>query len=242
MALSVSEIVNRELFRTRSEDPAEQVLRELLALGIQSAPVVDAEDRPIGVVSLADLVGCEPDGQEVAGARMSAPAITIQDGAPIAHAARLMAEAEIHHLTVVDESGRAVGHLSSLDVVRALAGLPARHPWTFPHYDRRTGFVWSDDQPLDFDHVELAPAERGLLVLVHGGAGEAERPAWGELAEDVRGRLIEMLTAPERENVAVAHWLRRGGGLRFRTAKFPSVRGRKRAEAALLEQMERPPR
>jgi CBS domain-containing protein len=239
MALLVSEIVNRELFRTRPDDAAEQILRELLALGIESAPVVDDDDRPIGVVSLADLVGWETDRSDLAGGRMSSPVVTIEEGAPIAEAAKLMAEAEIHHLTVVDQSGRAVGHLSSLDVVRALAGLPARHPWTFPHYDRRTGFVWSDDQPLDFAHVELAPAERGLLVLVHGGKDEIERPVWGELALSVRERLIEMLTAPERENEAVAHWLRRRG-LRFRSARFPSIKGRKRAEAELLGQMRSP--
>jgi CBS-domain-containing membrane protein len=48
--------------------------------------------------------------------------------ASIADAARALTDADVHHLVVVGHDGRAAGMLSSLDLVRALTGVAAKHP------------------------------------------------------------------------------------------------------------------
>jgi CBS domain-containing protein len=57
MSSRVREIMNRELFRVRPGDVPSDVLNGILALGITGAPVVDDAGRPLGMVSLRDLVG-----------------------------------------------------------------------------------------------------------------------------------------------------------------------------------------
>ena len=54
-----------------------------------------------------------------------------------------------------------------------------------------------------------------MLVLVHGGAGRAERVVWVEAAANLRARLAELLAEPRAQDPLLAWWLQRGG-LRFR--------------------------
>jgi CBS domain-containing protein len=213
MAVTVGEIMNRELYATRPGESAANVLQDLMGLGIGGCPVVDRENRPVGVVSVRDLFG-EADAR--VGDRMSSPALVLHESAPIREAARLMAEAEVHRIVVVDDQ-RAVGIVSSLDVIRGLLGLPSRHPVTFPHYDVETGLVWTDDHPLDAAHVEAAPDGPGVLLLIRGGVGRPETIVWGEAAENVRERLLDhLLTKIDGPN-EISYWRDRGE-LRFRAA------------------------
>jgi CBS domain-containing protein len=89
-------------------------LHPILELGITVVPVLDAEHRPVGVISLRDIVE-NPTATEAA----NSPVIEIPVDASIDAAARRLADSHVHHLVVVDGDGRAVGMLSSLDVVRA---------------------------------------------------------------------------------------------------------------------------
>ncbi len=214
MAVTVSEIMNRELYATQAGEPAGDVLHDLMALGIGGCPVVDDENRPIGVVSIRDLA--EVEVATPVGEKMSSPPLVIHESASIREAARLMAEAEVHRIVVVD-GDRAVGIVSSLDVVRGLLGMPSHHPGTFPHYDVDTGLVWTDDYPLDHAHVEAATDGPGILLLIRGGAGKAETLIWGEAAENVRDRLLEYLTSKTSGPTVISYWRDRGE-LRFRAA------------------------
>lgn len=59
------------------------------------------------------------------------PVVTVASSDELAHAAQLMVDRAASHLVVVERrSGRPVGVLSTLDVARALAGFPERHPAT----------------------------------------------------------------------------------------------------------------
>jgi hypothetical protein len=214
MALTVREIMNRELYTTRPSERADSVLSDIMALDVGGCPVVDEDHCVVGVVSARDLFDAR--GATRVGERMSAPAIVLDAGAPIREAARLMAEADVHRIVVVDDN-RAVGLVSSLDVIRGLLGMPARHPRTFPHYDVRTGLVWTDDHPLDPEHVEAAPDGAGVLLLVHGGAQKPETIVWGESADNLRERLLEYLRTPPGGPTIISHWRGRGE-LRFRCA------------------------
>jgi CBS domain-containing protein len=58
------------------------------------------------------------------------PVVTVASSDELAHAAQLMVEREASHLVVLERrSARPIGVLSTLDVARALAGFPERHPF-----------------------------------------------------------------------------------------------------------------
>ncbi len=97
-------------------------LQPMLELGVDTVPVLDDSHRPIGVVSMRDLIESHDHP------KITTPVKTILDTATIDEAAREMVDANIHHLIVVDAKGQAVGMLSSLDIVRASIGAKPKHP------------------------------------------------------------------------------------------------------------------
>ena len=224
MSSRVREIMNPELFRVRPSDVSSDVLNGILALEITGAPVVDDAGRPLGMVTLRDLVGRTGT---TAGVIMTSPAATISADALIAAAGRRLAETGRHRLVVVDAEERAIGVVSAVDVVRGLLGLPIAHPASFPHLDEETHLTWTDDAPLDFDHIAAAPDGPGLLQLVHGGAGLPERVVWVESCENLFARLADMLATPQGDEAVLAWWLAQSD-MRFRTAAAadPAARGK----------------
>jgi CBS domain-containing protein len=231
MARTVDEIMNRELFSVRPDEPVDRVRSYILALGITGAPVVDGHGRPVGMLSLRDAAG-SPAGSTAA-ERMSSPATTVSIHAPIDEAARLVVDSRRHRLVVVDDAGRAVGVVSAVDIVAALLGRPVAHPDAFPHFDRTTGLTWTDDTPLELDRVEIAPEGPGLLVLVRGGVGQRERIVWAESTHEMRTRLIDLLSLPQSPTLQA---ILDRGGLRFRAASVRDDAERERALAAIQEQ------
>ncbi|MFJ9609649.1 CBS domain-containing protein [Kitasatospora sp. NPDC101176] len=116
--------------------------REIVALltdyDITGVPVVDAEGRPLGVVSEADLLRTLA-AQEDPGALLPAPeaapppgpggAVTAADlmtgqpvcttpGTSVVAAARLMSRHGLKRLPVLDEEGRVIGMVSRGDLLR----------------------------------------------------------------------------------------------------------------------------
>ena len=203
MSVKVREIMNRELFKVGPNAATSDVLNSILALGITGAPVVDDQGRPLGMVSLRDLVAATGTPSDL----MTRPAVTIEEDARVAEAGHRLAETGRHRLIVVDAEGRAIGVVSALDVLRGLLGLPITHPAAFPHFDAETRLTWTDDVPLDLGHLDIAPDGPGLLQLVHGGAGLPERVVWVESCENVYTRLTDMLVEPQRDTPILAWWL-----------------------------------
>jgi CBS domain-containing membrane protein len=125
----------------------QQSVRELLALfvdqGISAAPVVDDAGRPMGFVSKTDIVrqfhrpgagegGALPDNlqpwwdaerlsQLTVGEIMTPTVYTFPPETTVADAIAAMAFEGIHHLPVVEASGKLVGMLSALDVLDWMA-------------------------------------------------------------------------------------------------------------------------
>jgi len=200
MARHVSEIMNAELFFIRPSDSVDMALLGILSLNVTAAPVVDSDRRPVGVVSLRDLIGAS--GESV-GERMTSPADSVRDDAAIDEVARELAQRDRHRFVVVDADGRAVGVVSSLDLLRAVLELPPRHPAAFPHQDA-AGVQWTDPFELELERTSAAPAGPGLLVLLYDAPGRSTRPVWAEASRDVRRRLHELLAAPHEQDA----WLR----------------------------------
>ena len=69
-------------------------------------------------------------GEQVADVAATTPAPTVDDHEDLAGAVRLMVTLGLSHLIVVAR-GKPIGVLSTLDVSRALAGFPERHPVRF---------------------------------------------------------------------------------------------------------------
>jgi CBS domain-containing protein len=99
--------------------------QHILDFGVTAVPILDDDYRPVGMLSLRDLL--DPVRRE-SGATGPVHAVTVDD--PLAAAAHKLAEHDLHHLVVVDTEGRAVGMLSSLDILRGLIGLEPKHPVT----------------------------------------------------------------------------------------------------------------
>ena len=123
MSTKVRDIMNSKLVYLRSGDRPEITLRTILKFGITAVPVLDDLGRPVGVVSLRDIVDSDKKGS-----RISENVVTVGPDETLEAAAGILAEANVHHLVVVDASRRAIGMISAIDMVRAFVGLEPKHP------------------------------------------------------------------------------------------------------------------
>ncbi len=118
MRITVADIMTRELVTLDASWNLQTTARLFAQRHIGGAPVVDAHGKPIGVVTLADLLAADP-GATVAQV-MSTFVVSMEPDRPLLEAVRLMAIDDIHRVLVVDD-GRLVGIVTSMDIVRALA-------------------------------------------------------------------------------------------------------------------------
>jgi CBS domain-containing protein len=85
-----------------------------------------------GVVADTDVLRAAEAGdidRQLARTIAVTPVVTVASTDELARGAQLMVERGVSHLIVVERrSARPVGVLSTLDVARALAGFPERHP------------------------------------------------------------------------------------------------------------------
>lgn len=124
---SVSDIMNPTLLYIRDGDRLALARAKIIEFGVTAVPILDEEHKPVGVVSLRDLQRPETDVEGTRPARVVEGSVSVEAGA------RMLAEAGVHHLVVVDAEGVAIGMVSSVDFVRALVGLPPLHPERFRH-------------------------------------------------------------------------------------------------------------
>lgn len=116
--------------------PLKHAARLLAEHSISALPVVDANDSLVGIVSEADLLPIETTPDPRTQARPLAPTagstprsvayvmtsrvITVQAGSEVSTAARLMMEAEVKRLPVMD-GARLVGIISRSDLIKVIA-------------------------------------------------------------------------------------------------------------------------
>ncbi|MFF7443776.1 CBS domain-containing protein [Streptomyces sp. NPDC008122] len=92
------------------------VAKLLAEHNISGVPVVDEDDRVLGVVSESDLLAHR---ERTARELMTAPAVTVQAEQSVADAARLMVRRGVERLPVVDEEERIVGIVTRRDLLCA---------------------------------------------------------------------------------------------------------------------------
>jgi CBS-domain-containing membrane protein len=98
MANCVAEVMNRDVLSFAASTPARSAQDLMLALRVTTAPVIDERDHPIGVVSLRELA------RSTLSARvrdfLRAPVLRVSPESSLLDAARLLDEANLHHLVV----------------------------------------------------------------------------------------------------------------------------------------------
>ena len=129
--LRVAELMSVDLIvvsDTALIDEAEELLRRHR---MQDLPVVDIAGRLVGVISQTDLLYLDVPAvralirHEERGIRvgevMSTPPSTIDSMATVKDAARRMHDEQIHRLVAVEEHGRPIGVITSMDFVALAA-------------------------------------------------------------------------------------------------------------------------
>lgn len=124
-AHSVGEVMTRDVVQAHRATPFKEVVRLLDHHRISGLPVVDADDKVLGVLSASDLVlvqayrhGSAPPPGLTAGDVMSSPAITVHPEQTVPDAARLMERRGVERLPVVDEADRLIGIATRRDLLR----------------------------------------------------------------------------------------------------------------------------
>jgi CBS domain-containing protein len=135
----VGELMTSAVVHVRPEAGFKEIAQLLAEHDITSVPVLDDQDRPLGLVSEADLLRHEAAVDDPAGLapvpRMSArdrarseattarglmtsPAVCARPEWTVVEAARLMDQHHYKRLPVVDEAGRLIGIVSRSDLLR----------------------------------------------------------------------------------------------------------------------------
>ncbi|MEU8654393.1 CBS domain-containing protein [Streptomyces sp. NPDC048737] len=134
----VSDVMTRTVMAVGRDAPFKEIVRTMEQWRVSALPVLEGEDRVIGVVSEADLLPKEEfhDGDQGLGEErrrlsdvakagaataaelMSTPAITVHGDVTLAQAARIMAVRHVKRLPVVDGLGTLQGIVSRADLLK----------------------------------------------------------------------------------------------------------------------------
>ncbi|WP_432193196.1 CBS domain-containing protein [Streptomyces sp. bgisy027] len=136
---TVGELMTTDVVNVRQDAAFADIAKLLAEHGITAVPVVDDADRPVGVVSEADLLRKEaarldadwllptlhpqPADRDKAEATtaeglMTSPAVTARPEWTVVEAARAMERGGVKRLPVVDDAGRLIGVISRADLLR----------------------------------------------------------------------------------------------------------------------------
>ncbi|MEU2865605.1 CBS domain-containing protein [Streptomyces mirabilis] len=141
----VGSVMATEVVTARYGTPFKEVARLLTEHRISGLPVIDEDDKVLGVISETDLMvrqAAVPDPYETprrfrftgltrgarrqaakghartAGQLMSVPPVTVHADETIAEAARTMAHSRVERLPVVDDEDRVVGIVTRRDLIQ----------------------------------------------------------------------------------------------------------------------------
>lgn len=124
---TVRDIMEPNVFWLAADAPLARAAEMLAERQISGAPVCDATGRILGMFTkteLAEHYGCAHEARLVRDV-MTPTVISVHADDPIERAVQLMAFEGVHRVLVLDDD-RLEGILTSMDVLRELAGFPRR--------------------------------------------------------------------------------------------------------------------
>lgn len=116
-SLIVGELMTSRVARARPETSFDGLVRLLRRRRVSGVPVLDRDDKVVGVVSEKDLTKTR-DRRATAAELMSSPAITVHPEQRGVDAARVMDRHRVNRLPVVDEEDRLIGIVTRGDLMR----------------------------------------------------------------------------------------------------------------------------
>jgi CBS domain-containing protein len=141
MKSTVKDVMSTYVFAVRKDATFKEMAARLRQQQVSAFPVLDRENKVIGVVSEADLLAAEAldgdlhglhqgtrhhrrlpkTGAITAADLMTKPAVTIGPNEPVTHAARLMYTRRVKRLPVTLPDGTLIGIVSRSDVLSVYA-------------------------------------------------------------------------------------------------------------------------
>ncbi len=142
LEMLVRDVMTKNVLSITKYESIMQVANILTEKNISGLPVVDKENKVIGIVTQADILSMVGVSREhtfkdllkymlgerlperrigdLVGDIMTSPALTIRPDTNIAEAVKVMDEKRIRRLTVVDDSNRLIGILTRADILKAV--------------------------------------------------------------------------------------------------------------------------
>jgi predicted transcriptional regulator len=122
----VRAVMETNVFWIAADTPLERAAQALAERQISGAPVTARDGRIIGMISKTDLTDFYGPAHELRLACdvMTPELLAVKPDEPLQRAVQLMAFEGVHRLLVLDEQDRLLGIVTSMDVLRELAGYP----------------------------------------------------------------------------------------------------------------------
>jgi CBS-domain-containing membrane protein len=127
--LRVADVMSRGVIVISSEQSMADVARNFVEHDVIAAPVIDEQGRCVGFFSAADYLRRQLPSKEksqesapkaAVSRYMTCHVLWISPGESLLKAARMMCDQHVHRLPVINDEGRVVGIISTMDIVAAL--------------------------------------------------------------------------------------------------------------------------
>jgi predicted transcriptional regulator len=130
---TVGDVMDPHVFWLPTDMPLARAAQELAARQISGAAACLPDGKIVGVITLTDLTENYGGANESRLVRdvMTPEVLTVGQSEPLDRAIRLMAFEGVHRLVVLDDDEHLAGMLTSMDVLRELAGFPRQPPRAF---------------------------------------------------------------------------------------------------------------
>lgn len=127
---TIRDIMEPDVFWIASDMPLERAAAELSSRQITGAPVCAPDGTIVGMLSMTDLTEFYGGANELRLVRdvMTPDALFVAPDDPIETAIKLMAFEGVHRLVVIDAGRHLHGIVTSMDILRELAGFPRQPP------------------------------------------------------------------------------------------------------------------
>lgn len=184
----VSRFMTRSVTSVKLDAPAQEVVKLLLGQLFRALPVVDDDNRVVGIITEGDLlrnaglpvhlsvsarleasdlreVLAQVSQEKTASQIMTSPVKTARADEALGHVVQRMLDQQLKRLPVVDEAGHLIGMISRLDVLRAAAGDGGGQPEQAPApaAGRTLGEIMSTQLPVVHIYDDLADVLQQVL-------------------------------------------------------------------------------